>query len=483
MRTLVVALALVVPGASAQQLLRLPPSKALPGEKDPGDTAALRLEDVLASVQRHYPPLLAALQDKPIAEAEYLAAQGRFDLAIKSVVDTYSFGFYENARWDVGVEQPTTLWGATLFSNYMISDGRYAAYDGKNETNAGGEYKAGLRLPLLQNRPIDSRRAELQKTGIGRRLAELSIDQQRIVIVQQATRAYWDWVAAGRRYAVAQAILQIAEERDKILTNAVELGQLPRFEVEDNRRIILQRRNALIETQRGLEQAQIALSLFFRDEQGRPKLAAPATLPPGFPEPKLIDDGRLSEDVELALQRRPEIARFGLQRDQAKVDLNLFRNQRLPVVDMILGYERELGSGPVKRGPNDLRAAVTFDIPLQRRTPTGRVRATEARITQIEQRERFQREQVEAEVRDAVSAVRAAFQRAQTLQGEVQQTRQVEDAERTRYELGDSNLFVLNTREIQTADAAVREVTALADYFRAFALYELAIAEALAKRP
>jgi outer membrane protein TolC len=107
------------------------------------------------------------------------------------------------------------------------------------------------------------------------------------------------------------------------------------------------------------------------------------------------------------------------------------------------------------------------------------VQAAEARIEQFEQREEFQRDQVTAEVRDAASAVKAAYQRAQVLQEELKVTRQVEDAERTRYELGDSTLFVLNQREQSTAEAAVREATALADYYRAFAAYELAIARGL----
>jgi hypothetical protein len=38
-------------------------------------------------------------------------------------------------------------------------------------------------------------------------------------------------------------------------------------------------------------------------------------------------------------------------------------------------------------------------------------------------------------------------------------------------------------REIATVDAQVREVTALADYYRAYALYELSIAQALAPAP
>ena len=105
---------------------------------------------------------------------------------------------------------------------------------------------------------------------------------------------------------------------------------------------------------------------------------------------------------------------------------------------------------------------------------------TEARINQLNQREQFTREQVVAEVQDAISAVQTSYRRARLISEEVTVARQLEDAERSRFELGDGTLFLVNLREQSTFDAAVREVSAQADFFRATAVYELAIAEALA---
>ena len=126
------------------------------------DSTALSLEEVLASVERHYPPLRAALQDLPIAEADYLAAQGRFDLVLRSIIDSNNFGYYESRRFDLWAEQPTTLWGATFFSGYQVSGGSFPDYDGKFQTNGAGEYRAGMRLPLMRDRAVDGRRADLE---------------------------------------------------------------------------------------------------------------------------------------------------------------------------------------------------------------------------------------------------------------------------------------------------------------------------------
>lgn len=439
----------------------------------------LTLDEVLASVEQHYPPLRIALQDLPIAEADYLAAQGRFDLVLKSLIDSNSFGFYESRRFDLVAEQATPYWGASFFSGYQVSGGSFPNYDGKFATNGAGEYRMGMRVPLGRDREIDGRRADLEKTRLGRRVADLGIRQQRIAILQAATLRYWSWVAAGRRFTVAKALFDIADNREKLLEQAVEIGQLPRFEVLDNKRIIEQRRSALVAARRGIEQTGFDLSLFYRDAESKPSIPGEERLPSAFPEPLDLSAERLRSDVEEALTRRPELARLGVQRDQVGIDRRLAENRRLPGIDFLLSYDRELGQRRVVRGPDEVRAGIQFELPLQRRTAAGQEQAAQARIRQFDQRLQFQRDQIEVEVRDAVSAVRRALEGVQALRAEVDATRQVEEAERQRYGLGESTLFVLNQRELQTGDALLREVSALADYHRAMSFYELAIAARL----
>ena len=476
------ALAMAQPGAptaAASTASTASTEQAPPPAMPKADSTALSLEEVLASVERHYPPLRAALQDLPIAEADYLAAQGRFDLVLRSIIDSNNFGYYESRRFDLWAEQPTTLWGATFFSGYQVSGGSFPDYDGKFQTNGAGEYRAGMRLPLMRDRAVDGRRADLEKSRLGRRVADLGIQQQRIAILQAATVRYWNWVFAGRRFAVAQALFDLANSRERLLEQAVEIGQLPAFEVLDNKRIIEQRRGALVQARRGIEQASFDLSLFYRDAQTQPVVPGDDRLPPAFPEPLNLDDARLRADIEEALSRRPEVGRLGAQRDQVGVDRRLAENRRLPGLDFLLSYDRELGARRVPRGPDEVRAGVAFELPLQRRTATGQEAAAQARIRQLDQRVQFQRDQIQVDVRDAVSAVRRFFEGVQVLRAEVDATKRVEDAERQRYQLGESTLFVLNQRELQTGDAQVREVAALADYHRAMALYELAIASRL----
>lgn len=465
---------------AAAQIPTVPPR---PADAAPAPAAWLKLEDVLQSVDRHYPPLLIALQDRIIADADVTLAEGRFDLNLQSGFEGDYLGFYRNDVYRAGVTQATQFQGMSYFAGYQLGRGGYASYDGKLQTDSLGQYRTGARLPLFRDREIDARRAELQKALIGRRVAELGVDQQRLVIVQFATRRYYDWLAAGRRYRAAQDVLRIAEQRDQQLREASALGQIPQIDVTDNLRAILTRRATLVEADRGLQLAAIELSLFYRDATGDPQLPQPAQLPPDFPAMQAISEARLMDDIDLALSRRPEIQRFAAQRDQVEVDRRLARNQLLPNIDTQVAFVRETGERIVRRGPNDLIASVIFDLPYQRRQAKGRELAAQARVAQFDQRERFARDTVTAEVRDAYSALTAAYQRAQVLTEELEVTRQLEEAERVRFNLGDGNLFLVNLREQATFDTEIRQVGALNEYFRAFALYEYAIAETMTRRP
>jgi cobalt-zinc-cadmium efflux system outer membrane protein len=465
MRLLLVKIAVISAVLSAQ-------------EKPP----VLTLAEVLASVHKNYPPLVAALQEKNIAEADVLSALGRFDLVARVRNDQNRLGYYDYQTTDAGVEQALAFQGMSYAAGWARGSGETPSYLGGLLTRSTGEYRAGLRIPLFRDREIDSRRADLQKARVGVRLAELSIAQQRLAVDQLATRRYWDWVAAGRRYNVIQQVLDIAMARDKQLREAAELGQIPEFDVLDNERIILQRKSQLIEAERQQQLAALDLSLYYRDENGNPAIAGVDRTPAGFPPPQQLNPLQLNRDIEIALQRRPEMERLRQQRVQADVDRKLAQNQQLPNIDFGLNFYQDTGTtSRTLAGPQELRTSVSFELPLQRRAAKGRLQSADARLSQIEQRERFQRDQIVTEVRDAYSNVITALRRAEVIRDEVATTKRVEDGERTRFDLGDTNLFTLNLRELATVEASVREVNAYADYYRAYALYELAIAEALAR--
>ena len=115
-------------------------------------STVLTLEEVLASVNRHYPPLVAALQEKNIADADVLAALGRFDLVARVRNDQNRLGLYDYQNTDINVDQALAFQGMSYTAGWNRGSGEFPSYLGGAATRSAGEYRAGVRVPLFRDR-------------------------------------------------------------------------------------------------------------------------------------------------------------------------------------------------------------------------------------------------------------------------------------------------------------------------------------------
>ncbi len=443
---------------------------------------ALTPEDVLRSVTRALPLLEQARQEVAIARAESIEARGAFDLKVKG--DTLSQrGVYDNDRAKAQLEQPLAASGLSLFGGYRAGQGVFAPYDGKAQTLSDGEVSGGFELPLLRGRATDERRAQRQSAEIGAEVAERGFDKARLTSYKDALAEYWDWVAAGEQLRIARALLDLADTRDRQLADAVAVGQVAPVERTDNRRAILQRRSALATAQRYLEQQTIDLSLYLRDQQGRPVRPALTRLP-SLPDPAVPPvDGDEDMHVRRALERRPEIAALRLKRQQQGVALDLARNSLLPDLSLFSQISRDFGTGAPTRAGASFETGLSFALPLQRRKATGKTLQAQAKMLVVDQELRWAEDLIRADVQDAISAIGASRAVLDVITEEVTVARELESLERDRFLLGDSTQFLVNLRELATADAALREARARADYQKALVTLDVVTGRLLDRVP
>lgn len=429
-------------------------------------------EEVLRSVNQHFPLLTAVLQERGIAEGGNISAKGEFDTKIKAKGDVEQFGFYRNETFDALVEQPLQAWGTDVYGGYKLGRGRFSPAEDKSVTLSAGEYRAGIRTNLLRDRAIDARRAGLQTTGIQRDVAETTVDKSRLTFFKEALKDYWEWVAAGQQLKVAKALLDLAEARNTQIEESVKLGSLAPLELTDNRQTILRRRGAVVGAERNLQNRAIELSLFLRASDGTPVMPTPDRLPPIPEPPGSLEAARVEQDLTFAIQQRPEVRGLLLKRQQQQVEVRLAGNQIAPQLDFFFQYSRDAGTGSRTKIGDNVESGIIFELPAQRRKAIGKNVQQNAKLQQIESELRFSRDRVVADVQDAVSAVRAAYESLAVVRNEVLTAKQLEEAERARFDLGDSTQFLVNLRELATADAQFREIKAQSDYFKAFAEYD-----------
>lgn len=437
----------------------------------------VHLEQVIHSVYHAYPLLEAVLYTRNIAQGDHLSAHGAFDLLFSAASENEPLGYYKNSRQRIGLEQPL-LSGGEVFTGYRIGRGDIQPWYKGRQTDDGGEFRGGLVVPLMRNREIDARRANLWKTDIGRFQVEAEIQAQLIMFVQAASHAYWDWIAAGQSYLIAEQILHFAQDRTERLRRQVEEELIDRPVLIDNLRLVAERQARLAEARRRREQAAARLSLYLRDEVGRPITPAADQLL-DFGTPFLIDADGLGQDIQRAIQSRPELLVVGMTLQQLSIDAARARNEFLPNLDAELVASKDVG-GPATslrdKSEFELEASLFLDVPLQRRFARGQINATDGRIGQLLAMRRMIEDRIVVDVQVAYAALVAAHEEAVEARQAVEHAEEVSRVERRFFDLGRSDLLTVALREQFAAESAQLEVDALRRFFQALADYRAALA-------
>jgi outer membrane protein TolC len=252
---------------------------------------------------------------------------------------------------------------------------------------------------------------------------------------------------------------------------------IPKIVVTDNRRLVVSRQLAQVQARRRFEAASIALSLFHRDVEGNPRVTGISRVPAGAGEMTPPQPTQVDTDIAQALGGRPEIRRLKLSLERAEVDVRLARNQLLPNLDAGVAVSRDFGEDRYKdKRDTEVEVGVEFKMPLQRRDAKGKLEVAEAQVNRLVVEERMARDRVAAEIRDAFSALQAAWEQIGQAQLNVELAVELEAAEGVRFERGASDLLAVQIREQAGFEARTAEVDLIAEYFRSLADYRAAIA-------
>ncbi|MEN9556477.1 MAG: hypothetical protein RLZZ232_2763 [Planctomycetota bacterium] len=436
------------------------------------------LESVVNSVYRSYPLLQSAVMTRQIAIGQQTGASGAFDTKVKGASENGPLGFYETYRQSLGLVKPT-YWGGEVFGGYRVGRGDYQPWYQERQTNDGGEFKAGIQVPLARNREIDDRRAELWKAGLERQLAEPDIQAQLIDYVQAGSYAYWDWVAAGEYHRIATRILTLAEERTARIDSQVREGFADPPELTDNLRLVSIRQAKAADTRRKLEQTAAKLSVYLRDSEGQPVIPDESGLP-GFPELPGADEFQLDSDIQQALLQRPELKMLDLLRRQVQVDYSNARNLMQPELNAVLVGSQDVGGATSsKRDKSELEAEASLylDVPVERRKARGKMTETQAKLAQLAAKRRLTADKIAVDVRVASAALNSAREQVAETAEALKLAEELAERERQNQEAGASDLLKVTLREQYAVESAEKNIDALKLYFESVADYRAALAQ------
>ena len=434
---------------------------------DPAERAELTPEIVAKSSVNYHPLVKATETELDQAEGELLTSQGAFDPVIKGAGGTYATGDYTGSYYGATIEQPLEFMGSRIFAGYREGGGSFPIYENEFETNDDGESRVGFELPLLRDSDTDRRRTNIQRNILQKVIASNNIEQRKIELTRASYFAFFEWASANIKLKIFKNLVKIAEERDQQLRTRQVNGDIPEFDVLDNMRAVLQRRSQEKQAQAVLRKSEFELSLLLRDESGSQINPEQYSFPSTLREPDQISLNDKELHLNIAKEQRPELKRIRSQIDQLELELKLNDNQRLIRSDLFAQSSQDFGTGSTSKDDTETKLGIKFEIPLRFRTQDGRESTLSARSRELSLQKEFLLQRISTDILDALTAYSISQERFMIAKKEAKAAEDLENGERKRLELGDSNLIFVNIRELTTADAKIRVVDSIVDLWRA----------------
>lgn len=479
--------------------------------------------------------------DVRFQETQVRALQGFYD-PVFTVAPTFTHSSTTGStstndfRVNAGVDKFIERGGGRIqsFFNNNRTENAFAqaqVTSGSVSSSNGAIYSSDLGFtytqPLLRNFSIDSRRQAIRVAK--KRLEQTDSDfrLQATTTITSTQRAYWDFVFALRNQQNQVANVNFAKENLRQIEAKIEAGAAAPLERAEVATELANREGDLLLATQQVSIAENALKqLIIREPLSNEwaQTFVPTDQPAFTLQPANLDDA-----MKDAMDNRFELRRLRLQQDINAIDIQYFKNQTKPQIDLnssfslnglsrgginsattgslvsnssdlflldainstrafhgqalvvnptftvpaspgflFGGFNRSIANIFRSDAPN-YSIGVTISFPFRNRTAKANLEGARIQQHQLDAQVRSEEQVVIVEVRNAVQSVETARQRVLTARSARENAEIQLEGERKLYEAGRSTTFLLFQRENALTNARNAEIRAETDYNKAVA--------------
>ena len=427
-------------------------------------TQVFSLEKYLMWVRTYHPVMQQANLLERKADASLLEARGVFD--------PKWFGEYEDKSFDqknyfrvgeAGLKIPT-WWGVDVKMAYLWSNGDFLNPAGKLPTN--GQAVVGVEVPLLRGLTFDKRRAQVKAARL---LQDSNAATRRVIVndlLLKAIETYWKWAYQNQILQVYENSLELAEDRFQMIKSSFEQGDKPAIDTLESMIQIQNRTLQLSQAKVDFQNATLELSNFLWFENLTP-LEVSDNLRPEFLQAdwNFLEEKPTANFIRDLADTHPELRNILIKRQQLDIKERLKREQFKPNLKFNYNF---LGKGfdwvdnsLQESAVNSLftenyKWGLQFSYPLLLRKERGGLELV--RIEQLENQLKLGEKQL-----TITNKINAIFQQIEmtatqiaTLERIVINYETLLDAEMEKFRIGESSIFLLNSREQKLIDTQMK---------------------------
>jgi outer membrane protein len=347
--------------------------------------------------------------------------------------------------------------------------------------------------PLQRNRSIDNNRRQIriQKKRLEQSDADFRL--RTIDIITQVQRAYWDLVFALRDQQNQLENLNLTRENLRRVEAQIAVGTKAPLERAEVQTELANRESSLLVAVQGVSIAENNLKQLIVKDSGAGEWSAqitPTDTPKFDASPVNLNDA-----LKEARDNRPELRRLRLQNDINQIDLQYFKNQMRPQIDLQStfattglagspcvgstcqgsapaflrgGYGKDL-SNLLSLDTRNITVGVAIQFPIHNTTAKANFAGARIQGEQLEASLRSQDQVIEVDVRNAAQAVETSRRRVLAARDARANAEMQLEGEQRLYQVGRSTTFLLFQRENALTNARNAELRAETDYNKALA--------------
>lgn len=430
----------------------------LGGSAKAQDSLLLLSKDELVSIVRRYHPVVrqAGLAVER-SEAGVRAARGAFDPRLGAEFDrkTLDREFYYS-YFHPNISIPT-WYGLELKAGAEEIAGNRVS----RERTLGETSYAGIKWSVTQGLLFDERRATLQQAQSLVQLSEAERQQQVNTILYDALAAYWQWVKQYNYYTVYTNAVELNRQRLMMVKAEFEQGNRPAIDTVEALTQLQAYQLLQNESLMEFRNAGYALSNFLWLEDNQPAMLGDNIVPDTtnislYSEMQELPP--LEELIVQAMNNHPKLRMAEFKIDYYDIERRLKAQYLAPKLDINANLLNKGYKLPdeltVPFMENNYKLGVDFSMPLLFRKARGEYK--QARIKQQEANiERdYSALQIENKIKSYYNEVLTLKKQIELYENANENYSRLLSGELARYRIGESNLFLINSRENKLLEAS-----------------------------
>lgn len=420
--------------------------------------------EFLGYVKKYHPLVKQANLKINEAQANLMQARGAFDPKID--IDFNEKQFKGNNYYSIlnSSFKIPTWYGIELKAGFDNAEGIYVSPE--NTLPNSGLTSFGISIPLGQGMFINQRMADIRKAKIVQNLNSAERNLQAIEVLYEASVSYINWKRSFDEVKLYENYLENAKIRYNGVSQLITQGDKPAIDSIEVGIIVTTRKLNLEDAKLKLTKAKLELSNYLWLENNVPLELNDELQPEKTLGLTIKETLQINELNNFDIENHPKIKALDAKIGILKVEKQLKANALLPKLDVSYNYLSEPSAIDNYR-MQDYKIGLNFSIPVFLRKERAGLKLAKLKIQDSEFSLQFERKNLENKLKSQQQEIVSLQIQKEYNIKLVQDFSTLLSAEERLFTMGESSLFVINSRENTLVSSQLNAIALENRYFQA----------------